>query len=424
MATGITAHSSGLLGPLPQVSSGIDFMAFAKGAEAAKDLNWRDQLREQERAKMFKANWQEDLKDTAQAYTSTFMHSLQQAAQAGIPTHEALTMFRDQIMADPYYQQMPIQAQQMVQSRLLDTVRLQADELTRQGRMPETMRLLESFGMSSPFTQVDVAAAHGSPEQFVEAYRRQFPDSQISIDPETGGVIPFPGAPAIPLGQAMQQMAHHKSIGSLYGPLYQMEQQAAQDQQRAQIEEIYRRFTGGAGAAGATAEAAPAGDVGYALGTAPNAPTGGLGLRLPGAEPAPSVAPPAATAAPVVPAPPVAPTAAPAVPTAPVVPAPPVAPVAPVAPAPVADAAAAQQAYRKAEADYMQNYARLQELTDRRKANKGKMSKAVEKALVAEMVKLTQAVSASRAEMRQQSLSMKKLAQQASDEASIQELLR
>lgn len=422
MATGITAHSSGLLGPLPQVSSGIDFMAFEKGAEAAKDLNWRDQLREQERAKMFKANWQEDLKDTAQAYTSTFMHSLQQAAQAGIPTHESLTMFRDQIMADPYYQQMPLQAQQMVQSRLLDTVRLQADELTRQGRMPETMRLLESFGMSSPFTQVDIAAAHGSPEQFVEAYRRQHPGSTISIDPETGGIIPYENGPVLPRSLSMQQLAHFLSVGSLYGPMYQMERQAdaqaAQDQQRAQIEEIYRRFTGGAGAAGATTEAAPAGDVSYSLGTAPNAPTSGLGLRLPGVEPAPSVVPPAAPVAPVVPAPPVAPPVAPA---APVVPTP---PVAPVVPAPVADVAAAQQAYQKAEADYKQNYARLQELTNRRKANKGKMSKAVEKALVAEMVRLTQAVSASRAEMRQQSLSMKKLAEQASDNASIQELLR
>lgn len=206
----------------------IDWLGYERGAEAARQMNWRDELRATERQRRANQTADQDNQRIAQDYTSTFMHNLQVAAQAGIPTHQALVQFRDQILNDPYYQNMPIQAQQMVQSRLLQTVRLQADELSKQGRMKETMELLNAFGATSPFTQVDYAAAHGSPQQFVDAYRAQYPDSQMELQGDM--IVAYPGATPIPVAQAMAQLAHFRSAGSLYGteagvPMDQMRQQ-------------------------------------------------------------------------------------------------------------------------------------------------------------------------------------------------------
>ena len=214
----LEAYKTNNLGGLPTVKNGIDFMAFAKGAEAAKDLNWRDMMRAREEKRLVEQDVQNETNKIAQNYMSTFMHNLQVAAKAGVPTHVALAQFRDQILNDPYYQGMPDIAKQAVQTRLLQTVRLQADELVKQGRMPETMKLLESFGMTSPYNKVDIAAAHGNPQQFVDAYNAEY-GGNVQLTPE-GNIVAYPGATPIPAGLAMQSLARYKTAGSLYGPMY------------------------------------------------------------------------------------------------------------------------------------------------------------------------------------------------------------
>lgn len=99
-------------------ASEVDFLAYQRGVEAAREANQREYLRQRQRSQWMQEERQGNIERIVDGYLSTTIKNRQNAINMGMVPREFWPDYKKQIMQDSYFQKMPIEAQVGVINKL------------------------------------------------------------------------------------------------------------------------------------------------------------------------------------------------------------------------------------------------------------------------------------------------------------------
>lgn len=184
--------------------AGIDFMAIARGREAALSDNYKDirRIQEQEqygfsREQQLAKQLQERQNREATRYLSTVMPNLQRYADQGMNPVDALLNQRTLIQNHADFQSMTPEVQTLILNGLGETAKLQAQALAKAGNYTDLERLTSAFGSVNPLNPLGIAVASGDPLQVFKAVSERSPgaytlsaDQKFVVD-RAGNQVPL-----------------------------------------------------------------------------------------------------------------------------------------------------------------------------------------------------------------------------------------
>lgn len=184
--------------------AGIDFMAIARGRQAALSDNYKDIQRVQEqeqygfsREQQLAKQLQERQNREATRYLSTVMPNLQRYADLDMNPVEALLNQRTLIQNHADFQAMAPEVQTLILNGLGETAKLQAQALARSGKWDDLKRLTSAFGSVNPLNPLGIAVASGDPLQVFKAVSERSPgaytlsDDQKFVIDRAGNQVPL-----------------------------------------------------------------------------------------------------------------------------------------------------------------------------------------------------------------------------------------
>lgn len=186
------------------MATGIDFMAIARGREAALSDNYKDirRIQEQEqygfsREQQLAKQLQERQNREATRYLSTVMPNLQRYADQGLNPVDALLNQRTLIQNHAGFQSMTPEVQTLILNGLGETAKLQAQALAKAGNYADLERLTSAFGSVNPLNPLGIAVASGDPLQVFKAVSERSPgaytlsaDQKFVVD-RAGNSVPL-----------------------------------------------------------------------------------------------------------------------------------------------------------------------------------------------------------------------------------------
>lgn len=186
------------------MATGIDFMAIARGREAALSDNYKDirRIQEQEqygfsREQQLAKQLQERQNREATQYLSTVMPNLQRYADQGLNPVDALLNQRTLIQNHADFQSMTPEVQTLILNGLGETAKLQAQALANSGQWDDLKRLTSAFGSVNPLNPLGIAVASGDPLQVFKAVSERSPgaytlsaDQKFVVD-RAGNSVPL-----------------------------------------------------------------------------------------------------------------------------------------------------------------------------------------------------------------------------------------
>lgn len=182
----------GLQALLQRPSHGtLDFLGFARGAAIADEMNWRDKVRSLDEDRLRRAQTDEVQERQARTYMATLLTNMQTAASAGVDPTDFFIQQREQMMADPSFQNMPAEVQHMVINRLGNSVALQMQALRNAGDLQGISRLANAYGLTTPVNDARLAGASGDFARQIEAVNNLY-GSNIQLSPD-GTTVSFNG---------------------------------------------------------------------------------------------------------------------------------------------------------------------------------------------------------------------------------------
>lgn len=200
---------------LPAPHTGIDFMAYAKGQELARDMNWRDELQREKRMQLYDRMDAADQNRQAVAYLATLQGNLQDAVSAGMSPTDFLTAQMQQIRDDPNFQSYSPEVQSKIIFAMSESAKNHMAGLQRAGMTPEANRLAQAFGITAPTSPVDIALQTGDVGQITQALQQQFGHNlQVSEDGQFATIA----GQQVPLAHVLQTLARYQLPGSLAAP--------------------------------------------------------------------------------------------------------------------------------------------------------------------------------------------------------------
>lgn len=173
----------------------MDAMSFYRGAEAGAESYERSQDR-QERAR------QRDLKESEWVDSMTRIADNRAIADLVAPTLNTRQLqarlnldpatnarnLRESVVSTPEFQAQPARVQNAVLQQLMNQDLQNVQTLLKQGRNEESAALARELGLLEDISQTERTIATGGVTQTIEAIRTQFPDTQVSFNPESGTV--------------------------------------------------------------------------------------------------------------------------------------------------------------------------------------------------------------------------------------------
>lgn len=175
----------------PANNGSVDFMAFARGAAMADELNWRDHLRQLDYDRLGRTRQDETDERQARTYMASLLTNMQTAASAGVDPTDFYIQQREQMLGDPAFQSMSPEVQNMVINRLGHSLALHAQSLKNAGNATDLKRVLEAYGLVSPVTGAAAAGMAGDYARQIDAVNQQF-GSNIQLSPD-GQTVSFNG---------------------------------------------------------------------------------------------------------------------------------------------------------------------------------------------------------------------------------------
>lgn len=186
------------------MATGIDFMAIARGREAALSDNYKDirRIQEQEqygfsREQQLAKQLQERQNREATRYLSTVMPNLQRYADLQKNPVEALLNQRALILNHADFQSMAPEVQKLILNGLGETAKLQMEALANSGQWDDLKRLTTAFGGINPVNPLGIAVASGDPLQVFKAVSERSPgaytlsaDQKFVVD-RAGNSVPL-----------------------------------------------------------------------------------------------------------------------------------------------------------------------------------------------------------------------------------------
>lgn len=186
------------------MATGIDFMAIARGREAALSDNYKDirRIQEQEqygfsREQQLAKQLQERQNREATRYLSTVMPNLQRYADQGMNPVDALLNQRTLIQNHADFQSMTPEVQTLILNGLGETAKLQAQALANSDQWDDLKRLTSAFGSVNPLNPLGIAVASGDPLQVFKAVSERSPgaytlsaDQKFVVD-RAGNQVPL-----------------------------------------------------------------------------------------------------------------------------------------------------------------------------------------------------------------------------------------
>lgn len=184
--------SPGLQALLQRPNHGtLDFLGFARGAAIADEMNWRDKVRSLDEDRLRRAQLDEMQERQARTYMASLLTNMQTAASAGVDPTDYFIQQREQMLADPAFQNMPAEVQHMVINRLGNSVALQMQALRNADDLQGIRRLADAYGLSTPVNEARLAGASGDFARQIEAVNRMY-GSDIQLSPD-GTTVSFNG---------------------------------------------------------------------------------------------------------------------------------------------------------------------------------------------------------------------------------------
>lgn len=179
-----------------QPSTGIDFLAFERGAQMARDQSFQQKLRENELRNIRVRGLniadkleQRDINRTTQQYLSTVPQNRALAIQAGVSPDEFLVQQLRQINNDEAFQNFSDPVKQNILHQLTNIAKVTAGDLYNTGEGARAQNLARAFGMVSPINDVQLALRSGNVDRVLEAYNAKFgqtlvrnPDGTINFN--------------------------------------------------------------------------------------------------------------------------------------------------------------------------------------------------------------------------------------------------
>lgn len=155
--------------------SGIDFMAFARGAQIARDQSWQERLRQEEADRMRlrgirRQDAEQGRRDTltANRYLSTLPENRQRGMDAGLSSTELFLEQRRDIVEDGGFQGLAQGAQSQVLAQLKERGTLLMDRLAKAGRMQEAAQVARGIGLIEPFSQRQIQLRNASADETLQ----------------------------------------------------------------------------------------------------------------------------------------------------------------------------------------------------------------------------------------------------------------
>ena len=186
------------------MATGIDFMAIARGREAALSDNYKDirRIQEQEqygssREQQLAKQLQERQNREATRYLSTVMPNLQRWADLKKNPVDALLNQRSLIQNHADFQSMTPEVQTLILNGLGETAKLQMQALANSGQWDDLKRLTSAFGSVNPLNPLGIAVASGDPLQVFKAVSERSPgaytlsDDQKFVVDRAGNQVPL-----------------------------------------------------------------------------------------------------------------------------------------------------------------------------------------------------------------------------------------
>lgn len=202
----------------PQAGT-LDFTSFARGAAIADDMNWRDRIRSLDEDRLRRTQEDELHDRQARTYMASLLTNMQTAASAGVDPTDFFIQQREQILADPAYQNMPAEVQHQVINRLGNSVALQMQSLMNAGDTQGISRLADAYGLTTPVNQPMLAGSAGDYAGQIDAINQMY-GSDIQLSPD-GSTVAMNGM-TMPANAAIATLnAAGNRPEALQGAMYQ-----------------------------------------------------------------------------------------------------------------------------------------------------------------------------------------------------------
>lgn len=270
-ALGSSIGLQGLMTPSSHI--GIDFMAGARGAQMARDVNWQERLRKQEAERMGMQSdmWQDrreqrERNRESQRWAAEFSKARQQAANQGLPFTDFAERYMDMLHDDPRFLNQDPLMQQKIIGDLASVFAVESADLFKTGHRDEARRLNDLMGRAAPETDIRRAARMGDAETVMGILGQTM---GVDLTPDENGMVVI-GGQKVPMTSVMAKIAETPDDASaLLGLPENQRRQDILDRQaqevKAQQEAILKRLYPEAQAAAPApaAGAAPGGVPGW-----------------------------------------------------------------------------------------------------------------------------------------------------------------
>lgn len=229
------------------MATGIDFMAIARGRQAALSDNYKDirRIQEQEddalkRESALAKHLQEQQGREAATYLSTVLPNLQRYADNGLNPVDALVNQMQAIQNDPAFQGMAPQVQQQIHQGLRQTAALQAEALAKAGNYGELQRLTSAFGQVNPVNPLGEAISTGDPMAIFNAVKAR--GAALELSPDGKSVVDASGRSMPLVDWAAYTAAGAGATNSAAGSLSGFHAQGQQDRTLSAAEAQQRQY--------------------------------------------------------------------------------------------------------------------------------------------------------------------------------------
>lgn len=230
---------------------GIDFMAIARGAELANELNWKDEQRAFERDKMAFARdelmdkaRERDWRRRAAAYSAPIISNWQRATAAGVAPDEFIQQQMQQIHADPGFQRLAPEAQGAVQEQLLQSAKGIIGTLHNTGQLDRASALARAVGFVDPVNPVVASMRSGDVQTGIDAVNQHY-GANLALNDD--GTVTINGV-KVPAHDALLDIARAQSASGAYARLTPLQQAAEYRELQRQALENQRAATAAAAA--------------------------------------------------------------------------------------------------------------------------------------------------------------------------------
>lgn len=199
---------------------GLDFMAFARGAQIARDVNWQQRLRDQEKRRMHlqdvafsKALEDSHERQEAARYLAPITRNRIQAARAGIDTPDFMEQQLQAVLDDPEFNNLDPGTQKRILGTMSQRAQVEAKRLADLGMGTRAVQLANAFNNPLPRSPLQAALLSGNTSRVMEALNSHFPGANLELNDDNTVTV---AGQDVPLDALIQEVLASGNAGGVF----------------------------------------------------------------------------------------------------------------------------------------------------------------------------------------------------------------